>query len=80
MDQFGNVFNFNNVPLDGQGQNFFRLSSADGQVAVSFSLISTVDQSNQRSGAGALGSCEHQSFLSLARWLCWVSVCSALPG
>ena len=42
VDQFGNVFNFNNVPLDGQGQNFFTLSSANGQVAVSFSLISTV--------------------------------------
>ncbi len=42
VDQFGNVFNFNNVPLDGQRQNFFTLSSTDGQVAVSFSLISTV--------------------------------------
>ena len=42
VDQFGNVFNFNNIPLDGQGQNFFTLSSTDGQVAVSFSLISTV--------------------------------------
>ena len=49
VDQFGNVFNFNNVPLDGQGQNFFTLSSADGQVAVSFSLISQY-QSNQGSG------------------------------
>ncbi len=42
VDQFGTVFNFNDVPLDGQGQNFFTLSSADGQVARSFSLISTV--------------------------------------
>ena len=42
VDQFGTVFNFNNVPLDGQGQNFFTLSSTNGQVAVSFSLISTV--------------------------------------
>ena len=42
MDQFGNVFNFANVALDGQGQNFFTLHSMDNQVAVSFSLLSTV--------------------------------------
>lgn len=41
VDQFGNVFNFNNVPLDGQGQNFFNLQASNGQIAVSFSLIST---------------------------------------
>ena len=46
VDQFGNVFNFNNVALDGEGQNFFTLSSADGQVAVSFSLVSTTTQLN----------------------------------
>jgi len=42
IDQFGNAFNFNNIPLDGKGQNFFTLSSPDNQVAVSFSLLSTV--------------------------------------
>jgi PEP-CTERM motif len=42
VDQFGNVFNFANVALDGQGQNFFTLYSLDNQVALSFSLISTV--------------------------------------
>ena len=46
VDQFGNVFNFNNIALDGEGQNFFTLSSLDGQVAVSFSLISTTTQLN----------------------------------
>lgn len=46
VDQFGNVFNFNNIALDGEGQNFFTLSSVDGQVAVSFSLISTTTQLN----------------------------------
>lgn len=42
VDQFGNVFNFNNIALDAQGQNFFTLGSQDGQVAVSFTLLSTV--------------------------------------
>ena len=26
------MFNFNNVALDGQGQNFFTLTSADGRI------------------------------------------------
>ena len=42
VDQFGNVFDFANIALDGQGQNFFTLYSMDNQVAVSFSLLSTV--------------------------------------
>jgi hypothetical protein len=42
IDQFGNAFNFNNISLDGTGQNFFTLFSNDNQVAVSFSLLSTV--------------------------------------
>ena len=46
MDQFGTVFNFGTFALDGDGQNFFRLSSADGQVARSFSLLSTVQIQN----------------------------------
>jgi len=46
VDQFGTVFNFNNIALDGQGQNFFRLISNDNQIAVSFSLLSTVVPQN----------------------------------
>ena len=46
VDQFGNVFNFDDVPLDGTGQNFFTLFSIDNQVAVSFSLTSTVQIQN----------------------------------
>jgi hypothetical protein len=45
-DQFGTTFNFNNVALSGSGQNFFTLGSLDGQVAVSFTLVSTVAISN----------------------------------
>ena len=41
VDQFGAVFNFLDVALDGQGQNFFTLLSDDNQIAVSFSLLST---------------------------------------
>lgn len=46
VDQFGNVFVFGNIALDGNGNNFFTLGSADGQVAVSFSLQSTVALQN----------------------------------
>jgi hypothetical protein len=42
VDQFGTTFDFGNFLLDGNGQNFFTLDSADNQVAVSFSLVSTV--------------------------------------
>ncbi|MCW8088270.1 PEP-CTERM sorting domain-containing protein [Sabulicella glaciei] len=42
VDQFGTSFNFNNIALDGTGQNFFTLGSLDGQVAVRFTLVSTV--------------------------------------
>ena len=78
VDQFGNVFNFNNIPLDGQGNNFFTLSSADGQVAVVFRSFPQlpVNSTIWRRCAWHL----RTSFPSLARWLCWVSVCSALPG
>jgi len=63
VDQFGTVFNFNNIALSGNGQNFFTLGSADGQVAVSFKLISTVqiqnitDLEQVRLGATAAGVC-----------------------
>ena len=46
VDQFGTVFDFNDIPLDGTGQNFFTLFSIDNQVAVSFSLTSTVQIQN----------------------------------
>jgi hypothetical protein len=42
VDQFGTTFNFGSFAIGGSGQNFFRLDSADNQVAVSFSLVSTV--------------------------------------
>jgi hypothetical protein len=42
VDQFGNVFNFNDIALKGDGNNFFTLFSEDNQVAVSFGLTSTV--------------------------------------
>jgi hypothetical protein len=42
VDQFGTVFNFGPLALDGSGQNFFTLFSNDDQVAVSFTLLSTV--------------------------------------
>ena len=42
VDQFGTTFDFGSFALGGSGENFFRLSSADNQVAVSFSLVSTV--------------------------------------
>jgi len=41
VDQFGNVFNFADIVLDGEGENFFTLLSDDNQIAVSFSLLST---------------------------------------
>jgi hypothetical protein len=41
-DQLGNTFTFNNLALDGDGENFFTLFSLDNQVAVSFKLVSTV--------------------------------------
>ena len=46
VDQFGTTFTFNNIRLNGKGENFFTLSSEDGQVAVSFSLTSTVALQN----------------------------------
>jgi len=46
VDQFGTVFDFGTFALDGDGENFFRMSSADGQVARSFSLVSTVPIQN----------------------------------
>jgi hypothetical protein len=63
VDQFGTVFNFNNVALSGNGQNFFTMGSADGQVAVSFKLISTVgiqnisDLEQVRLGITSIGGC-----------------------
>jgi hypothetical protein len=46
VDQFGTVFNFNNLALTGSGQNFFTLSSLDNQVAMSLTLMSTVALQN----------------------------------
>lgn len=42
VDQFGTIFNFGSFALDGSGQNFFTMDSADNQVAKSFELLSTV--------------------------------------
>jgi PEP-CTERM motif len=42
VDNFGTLFPFS-FALKKGGQNFFTLDSADNQVAVSFSLVSTVD-------------------------------------
>jgi hypothetical protein len=42
VDNFGTVFNFGSFALSKNGQNFFNLTSIDNQVAVSFSLVSTV--------------------------------------
>jgi hypothetical protein len=41
IDQFGTVFDFGAFALDDTGQNFFTLHSADGQVATSFTVVST---------------------------------------
>jgi hypothetical protein len=41
VDQFGAVFNFT-YDLDGNGQNFFTMEAINGQVATSFSILSTV--------------------------------------
>lgn len=63
IDQFGAVFNFDNVAIKGNGNNFFTLGSLDGQVAVSFTLTSTVaiqsiDELQQvRLGTAAVGVC-----------------------
>lgn len=46
VDQFGTTFNFGSFALSGNGQNFFTLGSLDGQVATSFSLVSTVGIQN----------------------------------
>ncbi len=63
IDQFGTSFNFEDVPINGNGNNFFTLGSLDGQVAVSFTLTSTVaiqsiDELQQvRLGTAAIGVC-----------------------
>ena len=41
VDQFGNVTDFLNVALSGNGNNFFNLQASNGEIAVSFSLLST---------------------------------------
>jgi len=41
IDQFGTIFDFGSFDLGGSGSNFFTLSSADNQVAVSFKVVST---------------------------------------
>ena len=46
VDQFGTTFSFGSFALSGNGQNFFTLGSLDGQVATSFSLVSTVGIQN----------------------------------
>jgi hypothetical protein len=42
VDQFGAVFNYGPFPLAGEGLNKFTLSSPDNEVAVKFSLVSSV--------------------------------------
>jgi hypothetical protein len=46
VDQFGTVFDFGAYAISGSGQNFFTLDSLDGQVAVSFTITSTVAMQN----------------------------------
>ena len=46
VDNFGTVFNFGSFDLDGSGSNFFNMTSADNQVAVSFTILSTVPLNN----------------------------------
>lgn len=46
VDQFGTVFNFGSFALRGSGQNFFTMSSLDGQVATMFTMQSTVGIQN----------------------------------
>jgi hypothetical protein len=46
VDQFGTVFNFNNIALSSSGQNRFTLGSEDGQVAMSLTITSTVAMQN----------------------------------
>lgn len=46
VDQFGTTFNLGTFNLDGTGQNFFTLNSADNQVAIKFELVSTVGLEN----------------------------------
>lgn len=63
IDQFGAVFSFTDIPLSGNGNNFFTLGSEDGQVAVSFTLTSTVavqsigELQQVRLGTAAIGVC-----------------------
>jgi hypothetical protein len=40
VDQFGAVFNFT-YDIEGNGQNFFTMEAIDGQVATSFSILSS---------------------------------------
>ena len=42
-DSDGNVFNFPDIPLDDNGQNFFNLIASNGEIAVRFTLLSTDD-------------------------------------
>ena len=46
VDNFGTVFNFGSFALSGNGSNFFNMSSADNQIAVSFTILSTVPLNN----------------------------------
>jgi hypothetical protein len=62
VDQFGTPFAFS-APISANGNNQFTLGSLDGQVAVSFTLTSTVgvqaitDLQQVRLGATAVGTC-----------------------
>jgi len=46
VDQFGTIFDFGAYNLNGNGSNFFTLSSLDDQIAMNFSLLSTVGIQN----------------------------------
>ena len=63
VDQFGTVFNFGPLAINGNGQNFFTLGSLDGQVAVSLTIASTAgiqrisDLEQVRLGSASANTC-----------------------
>ncbi len=63
VDQFGTVFNFGSFEIDGNGQNLFTMSALNGQVATSFTILSTTplqsisDLGQVRLGASSAAVC-----------------------
>ena len=63
VDQFGAVFDFGSFAIDGNGQNFFTMGSLNGQVATSFTILSTTplqsinDLEQVRLGAASAAVC-----------------------